>query len=583
VDLSHPLVAGTPSAPRRRIVARTDDLVFILIEPSAVRGANPVQLKKTLCSVLLIGLFIALLVPLRPATAQRGSEYEWIDPIVVLRRILLEGYHEQPDEEAMQHAMLTAMADVLDDPYTVYVPPAAEVEFNKAMRGTYVGIGAEVDIVDNYLTIVSPLEDSPALDAGVKAGDIVLEIEGASTIDRSIDDCIETLLGEPGTPVDIRVRHLDGSEETLTIVRQKIVTPTVKGVRRDGDTWDFWLDERRRIGFVRLSQFTRASTEALEDVLLHLTQGGLGGLVLDLRGNPGGELTVAIDVADLFLDEGLIVSVKGRGQAPQSWQAKRNGTLPDFPMIVLVNRHSASAAEIVAGALQVNGRARVLGTRTFGKGSVQEVRDLPYDQGTIKLTTAHYYLPGGRNISRTNDDAVWGVDPDEGFVVKMGDEAFVDMILARRRFEVIRPESGPQQASFDDPRWIRETLSDVQLAAALEAMRQRLDAGTWPVLGNSDATQLALEQRIEDQWRLRRHILARLDDVDQRLRELHELAEDSGRAPLLPADADLTGGTLAVRDRQGNLIGAYRLVEGDLEVALQKIELTPIDEDDAPP
>ena len=541
------------------------------------------QLKRILCSVGLIGLFGALLAPLPPAAAQRGSEYEWIDPIVVLRRILLDGYYEQPDEEAIQQAMLAAMVSVLDDPYTVYVPPAAEVEFNKAMRGTYVGIGAEIDIVDDYLTIVSPLEDSPALDAGVKAGDIVLEIEGAPTSDRSIDDSIEKLLGEPGTPVTIRVRHLDGTEEALTIERQKIVTPTVKGVRRAGDAWDFWLDEQRRIGFVRLTQFTQASTDALEVALDRLTQEGLGGLVLDLRGNPGGELSVAIGVADLFLDDGLIVSVRGRGQPSQSWQAKPDGTLPDFPMIVLVNRHSASASEIVAGALQVNGRARVLGTRTFGKGSVQEVRDLPYDQGTVKLTSGHYYLPGGRNISRTNDDAVWGVDPDEGFVISMDDDAFVDMILARRRFEVIRPEAGPEPASFDDPQWIRDTLSDVQLAAALEALRERLDSGTWPVLGEGDATQLALQQRIQDQWRLRRHIMERLDDIDGRLRELHELAEAAGRPRLLPPDADLAGGTLAVRDRQGNLVGAYRLVEGDLEVALQKIELTPIDADDVPP
>ncbi|MHC4211668.1 MAG: S41 family peptidase, partial [Planctomycetota bacterium] len=472
---------------------------------------------------------------------------------------------------------------VLDDPYTVYVHPAAEVEFNKALRGTYVGIGAEVDIVEGYLTIVSPLEDSPALESGVKAGDIVLEIEGAPTTDRSIDDCIERLLGEPGTPVTLRVRHLDGTDEALTIERRKIVTPTVKGVQRDGDAWDFWLDERARIGFVRLTQFTAASTAALREVLTGLTADGLEGLVLDLRGNPGGELTVAIDAADLFLAEGTIVSVKGRHGARQAWQAKPEGTLPDFPMIVLVNRHSASAAEIVAGALQENGRAKVLGTRTFGKGSVQEVRDLPYDQGTVKVTSAHYYLPSGRNISRTGDDTVWGVDPDEGFVISMDDDAFIDMILARRRFEVIRADAGPEPASFDDPQWISDVLKDAQLAAALQAFRVRLDNGTWPVVGQADATHLALEQRIQDQWRLRRHFMERLDDVDRRLGELHELAEGTGRPPLIPADADLSGGTLAVRDRQGNLIGAYRLVEGDLALALEMVELTPIDPGDVPP
>jgi carboxyl-terminal processing protease len=252
-------------------------------------------------------------------------------------------------------------------------------------------------------------------------------------------------------------------------------------------------------------------------------------------------------------------------------------------MIVLVNRHSASASEIVAGALQANGRARVLGTRTFGKGSVQEVRDLPYDQGTVKVTSAHYYLPGGRNISRTRDDTVWGVDPDEGFVVSMSDDAFRDAILARRRFEVIRPETGPTPARFDDPQWIRDVLKDVQLAAALDALQTRLDDGTWLAVGDADPAQLALEMRIQDQWRLRRHFIERLDEVDRRLRELHELAERAGRPPLIPAAADLAGGTLAVRDRQGNLVVAYRLGEGDLELALRQIQLTPLDPGDAPP
>ncbi|MHC4218544.1 MAG: S41 family peptidase, partial [Planctomycetota bacterium] len=512
------------------------------------------QHKQTWCSVVLIGLVGALLVP--SSAAQRGSEYEWIDPVIVMRRILLDVFHEEPDEEAILHSMLAAMADALDDPYTVYVPPAAEAEFNKVMRGTYVGIGAEVDIVDDYLTIVSPLEDSPALEAGVEAGDIVLEIEGNPTLKRSIDECIENLLGEPGTPVTIHVRHLDGSDETLTIERRRIVTPTVKGVRRDGDDWDFWLDEERRIGFTRLTQFTRASSAALREALTGLTREGLAGLVLDLRGNPGGELAVAIEVADLFLAEGTIVSVKARAESLRAWQARPEGTLPDFPMVVLINRYSASASEIVAGALQENGRAVVLGTRTFGKGSVQEVRDLPYDQGTIKLTSAHYYLPSGRNISRTDDDTVWGVDPDEGFVIGMDDDAFVDMILARRHYEIIRAEGGPEPARFRDPVWIRDELKDTQLAAALDAILARLDLGTWPTMGTEDATQLALEQRIEDQWRIRRHLMSQLDEVDQRLGELHDRAEAAGRPPLLPDDADLSGGTLAVRDRQGNLVGA---------------------------
>jgi carboxyl-terminal processing protease len=540
-----------------------------------------VQLKKTLCSVFLVGTVCAMLVA--PSAAQRSSGYAWIDPVIVVRRLLLDSYYEKPDEQAIQQAMLEAMVDSLDDPYSVYVPPAAEAEFNKVLRGTYVGIGAEVDMVDNYLTIVSPLEDSPALESGIEAGDIVLEIEGRSTLDRSIDDCIEQLLGEPGSTVTLRVRHLDGTDETLTIERRQIETPTLKGVRRVGDEWDFWIDAERRIALVRLSQFTQTSVPALREALARLIDQGLAGLVLDLRGNPGGELSEAIAVADLFLSEGVIVSVKSRDEARQTFSARPEGTLPDFPMIVLVNRHSASASEIVAGALQDNGRARVLGTRTFGKGSVQEVRELPNGQGTLKLTSAHYYLPSGRNISRTDDSEIWGVDPDEGFVVAMDDDAFVDMILARRRYEVIHRGNTAEAASFDDPKWIRTELNDAQLAAALEAMRARLDGDPWPSFGDTDATQLALEQRIEGQWRIRRHLVEQLDEIDRRLDELKEMADGAGAAPLLPDDADLAGGTLAVRDRQGNLVGTYRLLDGDLELALRHVQLTPIDPDDVPP
>lgn len=531
-------------------------------------------------TLLLIVIFVAGL-PL--ALAARSADYEWFDPIILIRRQVLEGFVEEPDEQAMQESMIQAMVASLDDPYTVYVPPRGEAEFNKDVRGTYVGIGAEVISQNGYLTIVSPMEDSPALAAGVLSGDTVLAIAGVSTEDRSIEECIDLLLGEAGTAVTIRVRHLDGREEDLSIVRRRIVTPTVRGVRRDGDAWDFWLDPEQRIGYVRLTQFNNASVEDLERALAALQAGGMRGLVFDLRDNPGGDLSVAIRTADLFLEEGMIVSVRGRARQDQDWFARPEGTLADFPMVVIVNGLSASASEIVAGALQENGRARVLGTRTFGKGSVQEVHDLHPGGGVLKMTTGKYYLKSGRNLARGDDDPVWGVDPDPGCVVDITDAAYRDMILARREFESIRRAGGPAEPEhdFDNPEWIRTRVGDLQLAAAIESIQARLEDRPWPTFGADDSTRLELDRAIERLLWARRRETAQIGAIDERLHALYGLAEGAGLPSLLPPGTDPAGGTLTVRDAEGRVVVEFRIdPESDLESALRQARLSPPDAPD---
>ncbi len=518
---------------------------------------------------------IAAAVAPAPAPAA-ASDYDWFDPIIAVRRYLIDGFYEEPDEEAMQQAMLDAMILTLDDPYTVYVPPSAEAEFDKELLGTYVGIGAEVNILDNQLTIVSPLEDSPALEAGVRPGDVVLEIEGVSTADRPIGECIQLLLGDPGTPVTVRLRHRDGVQEDVTMMRRRIVTPTVKGVQRRGEAWDYWLDAGRRIAYVRITQFIDATTPALVAALKEIQETGIGGLILDLRGNPGGELGTAIEVSDLFLAEGMIVEVTGRARRDQSWYAGKEGALPEFPMIVLVNGDSASASEIVAGALQANGRAKVLGTRTFGKGSVQELRDLPHDGGMLKLTSGQYTLANGRTISRTPGNLVWGVDPDDGLVVSMTDEDYFTMLDARREFEIIGP-AHHGNASFEDAEWIRVQLKDAQLAAALSALQDVLAGREWPVLGQDDPTLLALDERIAGQSRYRTHLVEEIARVDERLAELMDMAAVAGVQPLVPENADLDGGTVVLRDREGNTVGVYRVEDaGELERGLRQARLVPV-------
>ncbi len=497
----------------------------------------------------LAGLCLSLTIPLAsaaPAHAQQGAadgnagrtraaeasrDYGWFDPIIETRLLLASRFIDPADDRAMQEAALAAMVASLGDPYTVYVPPAEERDFDKAMRGTYVGIGAEIDIHENYLRIVTPLEDSPALRAGVLAGDLVLEIDGESTLGKSADECIDMLLGEEGTPVTIAVRHSDGREDRLTIVRARIETQTVKGFRRTPDGWEHILDRERGIGYLRLTQFTETSADDMLASLDALRRDGLRALVVDLRYNGGGSLGAAIQIADLFLAHGSIVSVRDRDGKGRAWSAAPHPTDVDMPMVLLVNEGSASASEILAGALQDNGRAKVLGTRTFGKGSVQDVLPIPDHRGTIKLTTARYYLPSGRNITRSHRpeeaERPWGVDPDAGFHLPMTDDQERAMFIARRAWEI--PDGRPTDpARWADPAWIAaapgesaaEGLGDLQLAGAVTALRTYLADGTWPRVGDDPGEQATVSDELQRIRSYRDRLVRELELTDARIAEL---------------------------------------------------------------
>jgi len=533
-----------------------------------------VPIKRSVAPTLLVVLGLGLLVQLSLAIAARADGYDFLDPVIEVRRILLEDAVRPPDEARMREAVLEAMVSSLDDPHAAYVPPDLEQAFEKDLRGIYVGIGAEVNMVDGAFTIVSPLEDSPALEAGVRPGDVVLEIDGRPTAGLDADQCIERLLGEPGTTVTVRVRHRDGSEETLSIVRRRIVTRTVEGLRRAGERWLHCVDDRLGIQYVRIEQFQDETPFELRRTLDGLRNDGLNALVLDLRDDPGGALPAAVDVADLFLERGIIVSVRGRdGGEDRRYDAVEEGTLPRFPMVVIVNERSASASEIVAGALQENDRAIILGTRTFGKGSVQDVRRLPFDYGTLKFTSALYHLPSGRNIDRAAGSSTWGVDPDPGFVVPVSDEDYFEMLQNRRAYEIIDVD-GPRTDRCVNEAWVRQTLGDRALAEAIDALEVRLTEGRWPTRTTEDAGVIAMEDELADA--MARH-LALLEEVRasaRRLEELRGAAAETGYVPLLPEDVELEGGTL--RDRWGNPVGAFEIAGGDVELALSSLRLDPI-------
>ena len=487
------------------------------------------QLIRSLAIILLaFGLFVVV--------AKTTPMRQWDDQLFLLtqvRHLILEHFVEEPDEDAMMRAAAKAMAESLGDPHTTYIPPEDLQQWDEQVTGRFSGIGATVEVIDDRPRIVSPLDDSPAYRAGVMAGDVILEIEGEDTRGMNINDVVNRLRGERGTEVTIRVRHETGEEAEITIERDDISVPTVRGLLRgDEQRWKYLFDDENRIGYIRISQFTRQTASDLEQVLDDLMGEDPAGLVLDVRFNPGGLLSSAVDVASLFLDgEKQVVEVRGRrDDIARTYRAREGESMAGVPIVVVANEASASASEILAGALSDHGRAAIVGTRTFGKGSVQEVIPLQNGLGALKITNAHYYLPGGRNINRMPDSEVWGVDPDEGNYVPMSSQQVRRMREVRRDLDALRPDNNQQREAVT-PDWIEQELSDPQLAAAHRAILGRIADGEWPKVGEDGGDLLAFETRRRNLERQRELLGERLEEIEDQLERItREEDEDDPEA-----------------------------------------------------
>jgi carboxyl-terminal processing protease len=359
------------------------------------------------------------------------------------------------------------------DPYSNYIAPKDLDNFRTSVENEFGGIGIRIDMVDGWLTVVTPLIDTPAYKAGVLSGDRILQIDGRSTEGIKIDDAIQIMRGPIGSELKLTVRHRhDGSRKTVTLKRELIHVETVLGhVRNPDNSWDFMLDKTQKIGYIRLTAFSRQTDHDLERALQQLRGLGMQGLVLDLRFNPGGLLSSAVAVADLFLEEGRIVSTSGRNVAEQTWSAKKPGTYVGFDIAVLVNQYSASASEIVAASLQDHKRAVVIGQRTWGKGSVQNIIELDGGRSALKLTTASYVRPSGKNIHRfesSKESDEWGVRPNDNYVVELTPVEIRELIEYQRVQNILNAKE--DSASPAPP------AIDRQLKRALEHLTQQVAA-----------------------------------------------------------------------------------------------------------
>src|SRR3989338_7283619 len=303
--------------------------------------------------------------------------------------IIRSDYVEEPESKKLIYGAMKGMLSSRD-PYSQFMDPETYNEMKVETEGKFGGIGIEITIKDDLLTIISPIDDTPAYEAGLKAGDKIVKIDGEITRDLILIEAVKKLRGKPGTNVDITV--LRESEKKLldfTITRSIIKIESIKKAEfiEDG------------IGYIRLVEFQEKTHKDLEENLRKLEENGMQGLILDLRNNPGGLLDSSVDVAEKFLEEGKdVVSTKGRVKNQNMvFKAKNRNKHLNYPMVVLINGGSASASEIVAGAIQDHKRGVIMGTKSFGKGSVQTVVPLS-DGSAIRLTTSKYFTPNGRSI-----------------------------------------------------------------------------------------------------------------------------------------------------------------------------------------
>lgn len=384
------------------------------------------------------------------------------------------------------------------DPFTGMIWPADLEEFNKSTQGEFSGVGIQIQSdEEGGLKVVSPLEDSPAYKAGIKAGDVVTHINGKNAKGITTNQAVKSITGPKGTTVVLTVASPNGKVKEHTIKRETIKVASVKGwLHLPGGGWEYLIDPENKIAYLRMTNFTKDTAKELDRAVREIESRGGRGVILDLRYNPGGLLTAATDVSDRFLRRGDIVSTRPErdtGNQRTVATARADASDTTLPMVVLVNQYSASASEIVSGALKDHSRALIVGERTFGKGSVQMLFPLSDRTAYLKLTTSHYYLPAGRCIHREETSTEWGVDPD--VTVEMTPEQMRAAIDARQDMDILRdinaaPAEGEQEKLNDKAAEVSEEVkaiakadgggkkdllsSDPQLSAAVLLLRLQL-------------------------------------------------------------------------------------------------------------
>lgn len=331
--------------------------------------------------------------------------YRELKKLAMIFEVARENFVEEADEKKMLEAAMNGMLGALD-PHSSYLSLDDFKEFSDKSQGEFGGLGIQITSDRGAVRVISPLDDTPADKAGIKAGDYITHIDGEQVFDLTLNQAVKKMKGRPGTKVKLTIVSEDGEPKDLTLKRAIIKVESVKAKEKMLAGADAEDKDTPRIGYIRISDFGATTSRDLKKALKDMESKRVVGYVLDVRNNPGGYLTAAIDVSDAFLDSGEIVSTRGKKKTDiERVYATPGDMVNGKPVVVLINHGSASASEIVAGALQDNGRGLVMGSQSFGKGSVQQQK--PLGDGTaIHITIARYYTPSGRSIQNE------GITPD---------------------------------------------------------------------------------------------------------------------------------------------------------------------------
>lgn len=402
-------------------------------------------------------LSFLLVIPVAAQAAEESSDVESLDAlrafIEVYEHIKSE-YVEEIDDQTLLNDAINGMLTKLD-PHSGYLKPRDVSSLRDSTSGSFGGIGIEMDVIDGLIEVIAPIDDSPASRAGILAKDIITHVDEEPVRDISLQEAIEILRGPLGSAVTLGIlREVEGQPQEVTVSLERAVI-RVTSVKHE------MLPHG--IGYLRISQFqNRTGPDLIKAISNFQSQGEFNGLILDLRNNPGGVLSAAIEVTDAFINEGLIVSTKGRDEFLDSKYEATNATvLADQPVVILINGGSASAAEIVAGALQDHERALLIGTPSFGKGSVQTILALE-NKYALKLTTALYYTPNGRSIQAT------GIQPT--IQVSAG-EALIETDTRIREADLPKHLENASEQSGSSDKIVDRLTDDNQLLHAYNLLR----------------------------------------------------------------------------------------------------------------
>ncbi len=413
------------------------------------------------------------------SSPQDAGAYQFMQDVTFTHALIRQNFYRHVANQKLMTGAIRGMLSRLD-PYSVYFPHRQWSDFNEQVQGQFAGIGfIAVDNSKSGVVVLRPLAQSPAYKDGIRTGDKILSINGQKIAGWKFSRVLHAMNGTVGTFLTLTLQPPSSHRRLHVTARRTLLTrQSVQGFKRyPNGRWDYLINPVRRIAYVHITAFEKNTPQELDAALLPLihSPGGLHGLVLDLRFNPGGLVASGVAVARRFIKSGLIVSAHGR-QPQTDWREVSHGrhTYPYFPVVVMINGQTASAAELLTGALQCHHRAQVVGTQSFGKGCMQNMFPLPGGRSAIKLTTALYYLPNGKNISRHRHSKTWGIEPSPGGLVPVTKKMQTAIFLHMKESTLILPAGNKARTAAMARLGIKlppRHFVDVQLAKALALLQ----------------------------------------------------------------------------------------------------------------